>query len=173
MCSIGEVYRKQSKLDETMDYYSRGLNVSLLHGPDHPVVADIYTTIGDMLLCDQSKYPEALEMFNKSLGIKIKVFGHKHLGTANTQNDIAAVHLLQGNLQGALQAENEVLQTRIELLGVDHPTLPWPKQALSMSLKRLSVMSPGGGGTRIVMLQFKRQSSSRPKVSCITATNIC
>ena len=41
-CSIGEVYRQQSKFAESMDYYRRSLAIRLrVHGPDHPIVADI------------------------------------------------------------------------------------------------------------------------------------
>ena len=42
-----------------------------------------------MVLDDQGKYPEALEYYNKSLEIKIKVHGLDHLDTATTKNKCA------------------------------------------------------------------------------------
>ena len=37
------------------------------------------------------------------------------------QENIVLIHQQQGDLQAALQLENEVLQTRIKTLGVEHP----------------------------------------------------
>ena len=48
------------------------------------------------VLVDQGKYPEALEYYNKSLEIKIKVHGLDHPVAAGTLYNIALVHRRQG-----------------------------------------------------------------------------
>ena len=45
-----------------------------------------------MVLDDQGKYPEALEYYNNSLEIKIKVHGQDHPSMADTYNKCANAH---------------------------------------------------------------------------------
>ena len=51
----------------------------------------------------QGKFPEALELYHKSLATKEKVLGCEHLDTAKTQGNIAAIFFQQGKHTEALE----------------------------------------------------------------------
>ena len=89
MCSIGEVYRTQSKFVEAMDYYNRSLDINLrVHGPEHLETAKTQGNIA-VILAQQRKHTEALEMWEKELAVKEKVLGLEHLDVATTKNEYA------------------------------------------------------------------------------------
>ena len=77
-------------------------------------------SIGSVLY-EQGKPEEALAMHQKSLNIKLKVFGPDHLHTASTQNNISNVLKQQGKYKEALAMLKQSLDTTIKLLGMEHP----------------------------------------------------
>ena len=60
-------------------------------------------------------------MHQKSLNIKLKVFGPDHLLVADTQNNIAIVLRQQGKYPEALEMYEKALKTRVAVLGPEHP----------------------------------------------------
>ena len=86
VCSIGEVYRAQSKFAEAMDYCNRSLDINLrVHGPEHPDVASTFNNIG-IVYRKMGEHEKALEYYNKDLAITIKVHGQDHSHMADTYN---------------------------------------------------------------------------------------
>ena len=75
-----------------------------------------------MALDEQGKCPEALQYYNKSLEIKIRVHGQDHLSVAETKNNIASVQ--QGRNSIALQMWQQSLEIKIKILGLDHQRQP-------------------------------------------------
>ena len=64
---------------------------------------------------------KALEFYNKSLEIQIKVRGQDHPDTASTQNSIGNVLQNQGKYSEALEMFDKCLKTREKVLGCNHP----------------------------------------------------
>ena len=77
-------------------------------------------SIGNMLY-EQGKPEEALVMHQKSLDVKLKVFGPDHPDTATTQNNIGIVLKNQGKYLEALEMYDKCLKTREKVLGRNHP----------------------------------------------------
>ena len=69
----------------------------------------------------QGKYPEALELYHKSLATKEKVLGCEHLEPAKTKVNIGIVCKSMGEYEKALNTYNEALPVLESTLGCDHP----------------------------------------------------
>ena len=67
-------------------------------------------SIGNVL-DDQGKPDEALAMHQKSLDIKLKVFGSNHPLVANTKNNIALIYQKQAKYLEALQMHQRSLKS--------------------------------------------------------------
>ena len=96
-----------------------------------------------LLLCSigavlegQGKYPEALEYYNKSLKIKVKVHGQDHSDVAATLVNIANVYESQGIYDKALETCKESLKIDIKVHGPEHldTARTYNKYALSLPL---------------------------------------
>ena len=87
----------------------------------------IHTCVHTCHLCSialvyeqQGNFPEALELYHKSLATKEKVLGCEHLETANTRENIVNVHLQQGKHAEALEVYKDVLALKEKVLGPEH-----------------------------------------------------
>ena len=70
-------------------------------GDNHLDVATSLMNVGNVL-DDMGKYEEALVQHQKSLDIKIRVFGSEHLDVAASYNNIGHVYYSQGKYEEAL-----------------------------------------------------------------------
>ena len=68
----------------------------------------------------QGHYERALEYYQKSLDIKIKVVGHDHVSVATSKYNIADLKEAQGELEEARSLFLECEQIYANVLGVDH-----------------------------------------------------
>ena len=69
---IGIAYMNQGKLNESIEYYQKSLEIRLKTvGEDHPDTADSYNNIG-IAYMNQGKFNEAIEYYEKSLEIQLK-----------------------------------------------------------------------------------------------------
>ena len=100
----------------SLEVYDELLRAGIgLFGHNHPVVASTYNNIGEVYR-HQAKYLEALEMYDKSLKIEIKVhspdhqLGPEHPGTAATQKNIGIVLEKSRQVPGAAQTVQHVPQ---------------------------------------------------------------
>ena len=85
MCSIANVYEKQSKYTESLSIHHEVLEIRLRTvGPEHPHVAATVVNIANVYQA-QGLYDKALETYEKSLKIDIKVHGLDHLVVADTK----------------------------------------------------------------------------------------
>jgi len=82
-------------------------------------VATSYNKIGTVYH-KQGQYAEALEYWQKSLAIRIRVLGHDHVDVVALYNNIGSVYKAQGQYAEALEYHQKSLAIRIRVLGHDH-----------------------------------------------------
>lgn len=88
-------------------------------GPDHADVGMAYNNIA-IALHEQSKYDEALAMYQKALGIYVKAVGPDHVNVSGLYNNIAVVLENQGKYDDAMPMYKKALVIRVKALGPDH-----------------------------------------------------
>ena len=83
--------------------YRKSLDIKtrIYGGDNHPDVATSLMNIGNVLQAI-GKYEEALVQHQKSLDIKIRVFGNDHPGVAASYNNIGEVYRMKGDLKNPL-----------------------------------------------------------------------
>ena len=101
---MGITLRKQGKLDEAIDAFSKALAIT----PDY---ADVYNNIG-LTLHEQDKLEEAIEAYNKAIAIKPD--------NAEAYNNIGEALKDQGKLEEAIEAFSKAnnLNSRHSKLGL-------------------------------------------------------
>ena len=67
-----------------------------------------------------AKYDKSLSLCKKSLNIREKILGEKHLDTASSYNALAKLYQAQGHYAQALPLYKKALVIREEILGVEH-----------------------------------------------------
>jgi tetratricopeptide (TPR) repeat protein len=66
-------------------------------------------------------YDKAIELYNQSLGIQLKVLGPDHPDTAASYNNIGSAYDNKGDYDKAIELYNQSLGIRLKVLGPDHP----------------------------------------------------
>ena len=69
----------------------------------------------------QGKYEEALEYYQKSLDIKIRVVGGDHPDVATSYQNLAVVYQRQGNHVQTKEMVTKAYHIFLRMLGPDHP----------------------------------------------------
>ncbi|MBA8667731.1 tetratricopeptide repeat protein [Holosporaceae bacterium 'Namur'] len=116
--NVGEVFRVQGKHEEALEHYNRALNIfkkaDSQHDKGNAIVGIIYNNIG-LVLAAKEMYKDALEYLNKALVIREKIFGQKHLSTAESYSNIGQVLRLQEKYDEALKYLEKAFNIRNEL----------------------------------------------------------
>ena len=84
-------------------------------------VADTYNNMA-VVYERQGHYERALEYYQKSLDITIKVVGHDHIDVAASCQNIAVVYLNQGKQAQAIEMATKAYDINFKVLGPDHPS---------------------------------------------------
>ncbi|CAJ1946422.1 unnamed protein product [Cylindrotheca closterium] len=104
-------------------------------GEDYPSVARTLNEIGIALQHDRN-FEEALEKYNRALGIQLKILGGKHVDTADTYDNIGKVFLEQDKFEEAEEMFRKALDIKLEILPEDKISeLTDLYQNLGLSLK--------------------------------------
>ena len=69
----------------------------------------------------QGHYERALEYYQKSLDIQIKVVGHDHIDLAASYTNVGVVYHKQGNTEQATEMYTKAYRVYLKVLGPDHP----------------------------------------------------
>ena len=83
-------------------------------------MAKSYNNIG-LVYDRQGKYEEALEYYQKSLDIKIRVVGGDHPDVATSYQNLAVVYQRQGNHVQTQEMVTKAYHIFLKVLGPDHP----------------------------------------------------
>jgi tetratricopeptide (TPR) repeat protein len=120
MHNLGNMLRRQGKLDETEWMYQRalaGYEKSL--GPDHTLTLNTVNNLG-LLYSDQGKLDEAETMYKRALAGYEKALGPDHTSTLDTVNNLGTLYSAQGKLDKAETMYKRALAGNEKALGPDH-----------------------------------------------------
>jgi len=122
--NIGNILIKQSKLNESLDYHQKALDIRLDIYKDilHPDVATSYNNIGYVLKV-QGKYDDALKYAYKALDIRLQLYDSIHPDIATSYNNIGSSLANQGKYDEALTYYQKELNTFLKYYGELHPTV--------------------------------------------------
>ena len=119
--NLGEVYRIQKDFDKSLSYFHRALAVwKHEENNKEPDLAMIYNCIGTVLGM-MGNYREQLYYLEKSLQLRIKIFGEMSVITAYTYHNMGAVLGLLNEYDKAIKLFEKTVSIRKKLLGVSHP----------------------------------------------------
>jgi tetratricopeptide (TPR) repeat protein len=71
--------------------------------------------------CSLGEYDKALEFNNKSLNIRLNIYGEKHPDTARSYNNIGTVFSSLGEYDKALESLNKSLNIKLKIYDEEHP----------------------------------------------------
>jgi len=133
--NMGSVYEQQGKYEQALEAYSKSLDIKVKvlgdtclddvqagRRQDVAATTDVaasYCHVGEVYY-HKGLHDKALEFFQKSLDIKIKVVGGVHRDVADMKYNMAGVFEDQGNLQEARKLFLESAEIFAALLGDDH-----------------------------------------------------
>ena len=112
MNGLGEVYRRQGRLDEAEPLLLRALELKeQALGPDHPDLAPTLTNLG-LVYAATGRVPEAALLFERALAIQEKKVGGAHPALRRTLIALADVYRRAGREEDARAVEDRVRDLR-------------------------------------------------------------
>jgi CHAT domain-containing protein/tetratricopeptide (TPR) repeat protein len=110
-----------SKFDAAIPYLEFALEKGLERfGEDHAEVARTYHYLGGIYYRYRSDYDRALDKFNKSLSIRLRVLGDDHPEVGTSHYDIGVIYYFKGNFKRALEQYQTALSIRVQAFGEIH-----------------------------------------------------
>ena len=117
---ISSVLSSLGEYEEALRLLNIAHELNLKYRPESGETATSYNNIG-LVYDNQGNYAKALEYYEKSLAIDLKVFGENHPDTAMSYNNIGGVYYDQGNYAKALEFLNKALAIKLKVSGENHP----------------------------------------------------
>ncbi|MEQ9323574.1 MAG: serine/threonine-protein kinase, partial [Polyangiaceae bacterium] len=109
------------RYDEAIARYQEALAMrQKLLGEEHPLTADSYVHLGQILLM-MSRYDEATATLEKGLAISERVLGPTNQSTRAALNNLGGVYLKRGDAQRSWEALHRSLAIAEHLYGPRHP----------------------------------------------------
>jgi tetratricopeptide (TPR) repeat protein len=105
LLSFGTVLTHMGKYDEAQKYFQRLLNEL---PPQHQGIADCYHNLGHIAV-EKGDYELSLQLYYKSLGIKLRTLKSDHPDIRESYNSIGVVQRKKGDYQQALESFNKAL----------------------------------------------------------------
>ena len=121
-----------------LHYFTQALKLEQKNGDNlniaeiYKYIASVYNKIGDQKASSNykelikeniSNYKKALEYYNLSLNIMIKILGEDHPGTASSYYNIGITYYNMGDYKKALEYLLLSLKIRKRILGEEHPDI--------------------------------------------------
>ena len=96
-------------------------NISMMikHSENHPNMATSYNNLG-ALHSRLGNTDKALDYWNRSVAIKLKILGDNHPELASSYHKIAILYEEQGDLDKALEYFNKSLDIRLSSVGTSN-----------------------------------------------------
>ncbi len=118
--SLGDISSPRTKRRE---YYNKALNILLtLFKKDHPHVASIYISLGNLSL-QEEKNDEARDYITKALNIQLSTFGKSSPSLVWGYTKLGILHAVEGQYEKAINLYNSALSIQLESSGKIHPSI--------------------------------------------------
>ena len=103
---VFDLYIVQAKYDEAQITIKESLTILSNYTSENSTYSDTLSRCG-VVYALKGNYAKALEMYEDSLRIRVKIYGHDHPDVATSLNGIASVYDSQGNYAKALEINNK------------------------------------------------------------------
>ena len=113
---IGNNFRKQGKYRLALNNLKQGLEGLEKFEGDHNVIAMSFNIIGAVHL-QNGNYNWAIENLQKSLSIRLRLFGEEHSQVAGSYHNIGALYRDKGDYDRALEYNEKSLLINLQLRG--------------------------------------------------------
>ncbi|MCF6366524.1 MAG: tetratricopeptide repeat protein [Bacteroidales bacterium] len=112
---IGLILNKKNENIAAENYFNNALKIqqNVLKSDNHPEIAETYLNIGNTYK-NNKEYYAALENYNKSLAIRLKISGNKHPETARIYKLTASVYKAKKEYTAELKYLQKALISNIE-----------------------------------------------------------
>jgi non-specific serine/threonine protein kinase/serine/threonine-protein kinase len=142
METMGTTYRSLGLYGDAMPLLEGALDVqSRAHGPAHPAVASVRTTLAGLLI-KQGRSDEAIPLLEEALGVQEAALPPDDPELARTLNNLGNAYRLRGRDGEALSCLERALGIRERALGAEHPDVA--KQLSNLGAVRLRMGDPDG-----------------------------
>ncbi len=112
---IGLIFNKKSKNNAALSYFNNALTIqqNVLKSDNYPEIAETYLNIGNAYK-DDKEYYSAIENYNKSLAVRLKVSGNKHPETAKVYFLTASAYKIKKDYNSELKNLQKALISNVE-----------------------------------------------------------
>ena len=90
---------------------------------------------------EQGDFPSALQSKQRSLDIRLKLFGEEHSSTADSYQSLGITQHERGDFPSALQSKRNALDIRLELVGEEHSSTADSYHSLGYTQRKLGDFS--------------------------------
>ncbi|MCB9754042.1 MAG: tetratricopeptide repeat protein [Myxococcales bacterium] len=132
--NIGAVYRAMGDNERALEQFERALEIRRATvGEQHPYTAISYNNIAELLELegDELALTRALELHRAALAIRERFFGEQHAETARSDHNLGRLLAALGQREAAREHLRRALETRVTVLGPDHPETRSSRRALA------------------------------------------
>lgn len=114
----------KGEYDSALTHITYALEQGVKRFPEHNrTVAQSYNHLGTIYSMYRNNYDRALDMYKKSLSIRMQLLGDDHTDVGDSYYNISTVYSLQGDNERALNYSRRSLSIKLHAFGEDHKTV--------------------------------------------------
>ena len=120
--NLGNVYKVQGKYGKAIEFYERGLDISLSCGDNSVSIASFYGNLGNVYT-DQGQYEKALDFKERALKLWLKAYGKNHPFVADSYHNLGVTYYEQHKYMEAINFYKKGLKLKLSLYEGNHPSV--------------------------------------------------
>ena len=118
--NLGVLYKQLGNMDKALENYNAAFSIAEENELVDNNSASILNNIA-VLYFQKGEYDQALNYFQKSLNIRLKIYGENHPNTATSYCNISMLFLRKKEYIDAVKNAKKALSIRENILGENHP----------------------------------------------------